>query len=410
MEATETLNKPDGQRAPRGAKRFAARRDAIIASAVTEMNRHGVRGMTLGEVAASLGLVSTAVMYYFRSKEELAVAAMLASIAQYDALIADAARLPVEARVSALVRGYLAFRLAVRQGAASETADTSDIRALNSAEVNAAFLAMFRSLRRLVPETVGETREDRTGRAVYLWSELTWTPAWIFNWRDADFPRIGDRFGDVLAHGVAGPGAHWRPTPPEPLDDLEGTDLGQAQFLRAATALINDEGYHGASVERISAFLRVTKGAFYHHNENKDELVIACFQRTFDLMWRAIDAAEARGGTGLDILADVMQTLVRRQLTGAPLLRTSALSTAPEAMRPHLLGQFRRITIRLASLLCDGVRDGSIRPVDTAITAQALTAAINAASELNFWRPEADPERVAQGYVRTVLRGAYART
>ena len=47
----------------------------------------------------------------------------------------------------------------------------------------------------------------------------------------------------------------------------EDKRLNQEAFLRAATQLINAHGYSGASVERISAELNVTKGAFYHHNK-----------------------------------------------------------------------------------------------------------------------------------------------
>ena len=55
------------------------------------MNRKGVRGMTLGDVAARLDLVPTAVIYYFKNKEELAGAAFLKGLEAYEALIAAAA-------------------------------------------------------------------------------------------------------------------------------------------------------------------------------------------------------------------------------------------------------------------------------------------------------------------------------
>ncbi|MDN8891457.1 helix-turn-helix domain-containing protein, partial [Staphylococcus aureus] len=55
----------------------------------------------------------------------------------------------------------------------------------------------------------------------------------------------------------------------------------QQRFLQAATRLINERGYRGASVERIASELNVTKGSFYHHLEAKDDLVLACFRRSF---------------------------------------------------------------------------------------------------------------------------------
>ena len=57
-------------------------------------------------------------------------------------------------------------------------------------------------------------------------------------------------------------------------------------FLVAATQLINEQGYRGASVDKISARLNVTKGSFYHYNETKDDLVVDCFKRSFETMRR----------------------------------------------------------------------------------------------------------------------------
>ena len=394
--------------APRAtSRRFAARREAIISAAVNEINRRGVRGMSLAHVAAPLGVVPTAVMYYFRNKEELAAAVYLKSVAQWDALVAAAEREETSPeRVKAFIRGYFNFREAVKAARADDIADMSDARALASPAVNEAYVAMFRRARRLTPRRDGESRADRNGRTVLLLAELTWTPAWLFNWRPEDYPRLGVRMADVLVNGLAADGAEsgdqtFAGVRLEP----QGTDSSSNAFLQAATQLINDEGYHGASVDRISARLKVTKGAFYHYNATKDDLVVACFQRTFDMMWRAIDAAEAAGGSGLQVLTFIAGVLVRQQLGEAPLLRTSALSTVPESVRAQLLNQLRRITIRLASILCDGIADGSIRPVDTSVAAQMITAAINAASEVTYFLPDGQGPDTASHYVRTLFAG-----
>ena len=66
----------------------------------------------------------------------------------------------------------------------------------------------------------------------------------------------------------------------------EGREVSRDTFLIAATELINAKGYRGASVDKISARLKVTKGSFYHHNDAKDDLVVACFRRTLDVMRR----------------------------------------------------------------------------------------------------------------------------
>ena len=94
---------------------------------------------------------------------------------------------------------------------------------------------------------------------------------------------------DIFVHGLAAPGRSWQP---QPLS-LDAVLQSSAQeltpretFLIAATRLINEQGYRGASVEKISSRLNVTKGSFYHHHEAKDELVVDCFKRSFEVMRR----------------------------------------------------------------------------------------------------------------------------
>src|SRR5678815_3985449 len=70
--------------------KFHRRRDTIVRAAVEVLNAKGVRGMTLADVAARIDLVPTAVMYYFRKKEELAAACFHKAIEQYESMIAQA--------------------------------------------------------------------------------------------------------------------------------------------------------------------------------------------------------------------------------------------------------------------------------------------------------------------------------
>src|ERR1043165_3843610 len=89
LDGGASSNSQAGGRQP--TRRYEAKRNAIVRSAVEEMNRKGVRGMTLGDVAARLDLVPTGVIYYFRNKEELAGAAFLKGLEGYEALIAASA-------------------------------------------------------------------------------------------------------------------------------------------------------------------------------------------------------------------------------------------------------------------------------------------------------------------------------
>lgn len=390
-------------------RRYEAKRSAIVRSAVEEMNRKGVRGMTLGDVAARLDLVPTGVIYYFRNKEDLAAAAFLKGVADYEALIAASAGGDSAAvRLSGFLHAWFEHARRVALGEADPLPVFNDVRALNSAVVNVAYVEMFRSFRALLAGPEALPRHHRNARAHMLLSQVFWIVAWQHQAEASDFPRTADRMAAILTHGLLGKGVAW-PTP-KPLrlarEDGPTASSSSEQFLRAATGLINEEGYHGASVERISARLNVSKGAFYHHNETKDELVLACFERTFEIMWRAIHAAEQAGGSGLEVLVSTVAALIVHQMSGeAPLLRTSALSAVPEALRPGLLQRFNRLSYRFASILCDGIADGSVAPVDVNIASQMISCAINAAAELHYWTPGMAPESVVQHYVRPLFEG-----
>lgn len=392
--------------------RFEARRSAIIASAVEELNRKGVRGMTLGGVAARLDLVPTGVIYYFRNKEELAAACFMRGVERFDQLIAEgrAAGDDDRTRIEGFIRAYFAFKRRACLGEAEQIAVFNDVRAVGNSAVNEAYTEMFRHARELIsgPAAAPLPRLDRNARTHLMLSELFWSVAWMATNPKEDYPRVGERMAGILADGLVSPGVGWPQfdIPRLTRDDDPRAAASPELFLRAATELINEEGYHGASVERISARLNVSKGAFYHHNEAKDELVVACFERTCEIMWRAIRAAETEGGTGLKVLAQVCAALVRYQLAGnLPLLRTSALTTVPESIHADLVRRFDRISHRFASIISDGIADGSVRPVDVNVAAQMTTAMINASAELHFWAPGMQPETAATHYVRPLFEG-----
>jgi AcrR family transcriptional regulator len=406
----------DGDAPPKGARtptrRYEARRNAIIASAVSEINVKGVRGMTLGDVAARLDLVPTGVIYYFRNKEELAAACFMRAIARYEALIAQgmAAGEDDRVRLQAFVRAFFAFMRQAELGEAEQVVVFNDARALNSPAVSEAFIEMFRKARELVRGPAGAElpRLDRNARTHVLLAELFWSIAWLDMIDVGDYERVADRMAGILADGLIPSGAAWPKIDILPLthEDDPDADASAELFLRAATELINEEGYHGASVERISARLNVSKGAFYHHNATKDELVVACFQRTCHIMWRAIRTAEAEGGSGMKVLAQAAVALVHYQLSGKlPLLRVSALSTLPKSIATQLVRDFDRLSLRFASIISDGVADGSVRPVDVNVAAQLVTGMINAAADLKFWADGLGADAAEAHYVRPLFEG-----
>ncbi len=397
--------------------RYNKKKEAIIAAAAGILNRRGVRGMTLADVAASVDLITTSVTYYFKKKEDLAVACFLRGIERFDALISQALReeTPPE-RLLSFLDAYLMLNRRIREGEEAPIAVFSDIRALKEPYIQVvakAYGELFRKIRSLFrgPGYEWLDRKKSTARTHMLMEQLYWSVTWLPRYDLDDYGRVRDRMFDILTNGVAPTGAHWSPMPLKDVDlSSEAQENGRDTFLLAATRLINQRGYRGASVEKISEQLKVTKGSFYHHNDAKDDLVVACFERSFDVMRRVQSAAMASSGDTWQRLSSAAAALVEYQLSDqGPLLRTSALSALPESIRHNMVERSNRVSERFAAMISDGIADGSIRAVDPFIAAQMLNATLNASVELGFIIPGMTQAEAPTLYARPMMMGIFSR-
>lgn len=398
-----------------GSARFNQRKQAVLDAASVLINRVGLGDTTLGLVANEISLNLKSLRYYFEKREDLMVAAFLQSIALHRELVARASgeRTP-EARVRQFVQGYFEMMARVMRGEQPAFTHFSDLRALaepHSAIVYQEYNQFFRAVRMLLrPRQSVWTRAELNARTHMLVSQLLWSVAWIGDYVSEDYARVADRFTDVLLNGISTSPVDIAPQ----AASLQGVSvpsgglLSQESFLRTATALINEQGYRGASVERVAAVLNVSRGAFYHHYEARDELVVACFDRTFDVLRRAQTAGMTGPGSGMQRLATTAVDLVTRQMmVEGFMLRTTALTVVGPEVRRDMAWRMSLATLRFEDMLSDGIADGSARICDLRIAAQMVTAMINSAAELHRWVPGAVPEQVSELYVAPLLYGLF---
>ena len=394
-----------------GTKRFRAKRDAILAAAADAINEQSAKGMTFADVARRVGLNTTSVTYYFKRKEDLAAAAFEHTL-DYLLLMLDKAM--EAATPQERVRRYLALNIArlerVQRGEERAMAVLSDLRATedaNRARLMTGWREVFRRTRSLWGDASTRAQTDLYGARAHVLLENTfWLPAWLARYEEDQWNRCETRLMDVFEHGIAAQDSRWSPT----MLDLahEETEPGRAAFLLAATRLINELGYRGASVQRIASELHVTKGSFYHHLDAKDDLVIACYKRSFDTIGDAQRQADASGGSHWQRLASTIATLLDIQFAErAPLLRTTALSGLPAPVRAAMVDRSNRIARRYAGTMMDGIAEGSCRAVDALIAAQALMALQNAAFDMRKWAGTMPRERAIAMYASTVLFGLF---
>ena len=408
---------------PSSTLRFAEKRELILDGAARLFNRRGIKAGTLTEVAASVGLATNSLTYYYRKKEDLVVACLLRSIGALEGVIADVdARLPpgdLAGRVRALVQGYVALLAAIDDQLRPALIYFGDMRALPQPQAQPAFeayVAMFRRLRGLVfageagagvplPAPRGAARRALNARCHGLLSQLLWSRVWLSRYETSDYPRVAATMADVLLHGLAAPGQAWPavrlaapPAPAAAAGEGEADRARREAYLRTATRLVNDHGVGGTSVERIAAALELTKGSFYHHHDTKHALIDDCFERSFALIrsvqWAALGqgAAGGAGGAGVangwsTLLAATLPLLALQTSPQGPLLRMTAWNELPGALRWQKYGTMNRLGERYAAMVVAGQADGSIRLVDPAVAAQLISGLISALAEVEHWLP-----------------------
>lgn len=402
----------------RETRRYREKREAILDAGARLFNQRGVKGTTLGDIAQSVGLVTNSVTYYYRKKEDLAAACLLSSIEIIGGLVARAQeeRTPA-ARVHTLFASYFDLLAAIERGEHAEIALFNDIRALTGAPMQRCFDAytdMFRGFRRLLRDGAPDTDRARENSRTHLVLSVFVTVKQLARrYHIEEYPRTAERLADVVIGGLFAEGQEW-PAPLALSADAPAAadnEISTESFLRAATVLINEQGYRGASVDKISAHLNVTKGSFYHHNDNKDDVVTACFARSFEIVRRAQNDATAHLASGAPRLAAIASTLAASQMTGhGPLLRTSAWSALPDEVRYDVLRSMNRQTQRFASIINDGQNDGSLKLVDPHIAAHSVSTMINAVAEIERWVPGISAENVVDLYVRPFFLGMVPRS
>ncbi len=175
--------------------------------------------------------------------------------------------------------------------------------------------------------------------------------------------------------------------PRRPADQTVNRD----DILTAAAHIFCERGYHGATMQDISAAVGLTAGSLYHHFKGgKEDLLIAVLESGLD---QVTGDLEALGASALPPEEKLRQYIrahvlsVTRNVAVAALMifemrTTLSLPEVPDrylAQRDHFEGLYRRV-------IEEGIAVGVFRPVDVGIFARTLLGASNWVSV--WYRPE----------------------
>ncbi len=159
-------------------------------------------------------------------------------------------------------------------------------------------------------------------------------------------------------------------------DDIQ--KLKRDAVLREAGRAFSKHGYHNTSLDDVAHALGISKGTLYNYVRDKQEILFAFHQLAYDLSDRAFAIGRARGGSGAEVLRNIIVHYIEL-LTGelgacGALMEVDALRPEDRAEAAKRRDTFERAFV---AIIKEGIRDGSVRPVDPKLAVFTFMGAIN---------------------------------
>lgn len=101
-------------------------------------------------------------------------------------------------------------------------------------------------------------------------------------------------------------------------------DESRKEFLNAALQLLSEKGYHTVSVDDIIKRAKRSKGGFYHHFQNKDQVYLELFDNIFQSTGDQINQELKSGKTVREIL-NLLIDRYEHVMTDSPKLKAAAV-------------------------------------------------------------------------------------
>jgi len=397
--------------------------DRLLDAAAAEFNASGVSGASLAQIARKVGLTRAAIYYYVESREDLAFRCYRRACA---ATAADLAAARKAATGLERIHAFIERTLAPTRAPAVVLSEIECLTDAQRAEIEAAHGRNIDTLRRFVRDGIADKsiREcDPELIAQAIFGMVSWTPLageWSEGTGETVRRHAAQSIADLISDGVAADPAYPFACP---LDVASLTfqpgntfDRGAASamkvelLLKTASRLFNRRGIDGTSVDDIAQALGATKGAFYHHMEDKDTLVVECHRRELDLSEKIADAAGAAGKNGLERALFGLHLLTQAFASDvAPLSPLTGVEALPAKARAAIRRRGQALAARYTQYNRDGIKDGTYRKFD--VRTLAVTGA-GAFSWIPKWRTDGDPRtprQIADEMTALFVRGIRRR-
>lgn len=192
------------------------------------------------------------------------------------------------------------------------------------------------------------------------------------------------------------------------------TEETRSRILEAAAACFAQNGYDATGVAEICKAAGLSKGAFYHHFETKQEVFLALLNQWLG----ATDAEMAALGANMTSVPDALRSMaaiVGRILITADQKLPLYLEFWSRAARDAVVWQgtvepLHRFQAAFAAMIERGIEQGALRNVDAQTMARVIIALGAGLLFEGLLDPEgADWERVAQEAITMLMEGMINR-
>lgn len=399
---------------------------SILSEAAGLFNWQGSRATTLTDIAGSMKLTKTCVYYYVKTKEDLIYQCYVSSCDMWLAQAQQAAALEANGldKIVAMVRGHFDQYVKALNGVAPHFAMLTEISSLNdahAADIKVRWQEIFGLCEKMVKQGIEEGVIENLDPAVIctgVFAIPQWFPVWLNRSHAANPGPVIEAVLDILVNGLSEQRHEFTNIEfPEisnlSLDSFDRdfqNRLKREAFYRVGAIYFNQKGFKGTSLDEIAGSLDVTKGAFYYHIKNKEELLYQCFNRTLDVEKNLLTKAGKSEETGLKKVELSLRYLFNVQFTEeGPLIRYRSLPSLDEEHRKNILKATKKNSGKLGAYIRQGFDDNTLRKIDAEVAQHVLSGAVEASPDLAEWVADSNCPKLSASYFHLFINGLSAK-
>jgi AcrR family transcriptional regulator len=404
-----------------------AKRTAILSQAARLFNGRGSRSTTLLDIAQSLGLTKTSLYYYVKTKEELIYQCYMTALDSILTGLDEIERTHESGleRTQAILRAHFNAWRDAHEGRRNHVAALLEIASLKDKhreDVEQRYIVMFKRMRQYIRDgiTEGSIRPlESTAATLGLIGSMQWSFNWLRTVPLEQIDQVIDDACDLITNGLSSSSGGFefsdydfaadQRTTPSGFDRSEQNRLKQEAFYKTGTWFFNKQGFAGTSLDEIAETLHVTKGAFYYHIRNKEDLLYNCYTRSLDILQQIHDRAGDIPGS-----AEKLEYILRRSFhvqnsEEGPMIRYNTITALPVPRRKEILKLTDTANDRFGQFMRDAIADGSVRPINVEVAQELIGGAMNASMDLPMWRKMDNISEASIDYYDMFFGGLRAR-